>query len=288
MIEPLLLCGHGYTGRAIADAWVARGGVVWASVREYDTAARLARTGVRGFVAEFGGPELPWISGLDTPVGVITFGTTGLADPGEMVASAVRWLSKHGCSAAVYLSSTSVYGDCDGREVSEDDPASPNTEMGRRRVLAETEFERASSELGVRSVILRLPGIYGPHRTPRTRFIDRSYRFPSGQRWSNRIFVDDVATAVCHALREPLNGVYNASDGAPFRASEFAAWVSAELDVDCPSPVGFEELSARAQPFWQANRRVSNARLVATGWRPSVGDYREGHRLAWSREGGAA
>jgi nucleoside-diphosphate-sugar epimerase len=284
MTDSLLLCGHGYTGRAIADVWVASGGVVWASVRDFDRSIAIERAGVRSFVACFGGGESPLISGLGSSVGVITFGTNGDAAPEVAVESAVGWLNRHRCSALVYLSSTSVYGDCAGRTVNEDAPLAPDTEMGRRRLLAEQAFDAATARYGIRSVILRLPGIYGPGRTPRNRLLDGSYRFPKGVRWSNRIFVDDVATAVGHALRQPLEGAFNTADGAPFVASDFVDWAAGELGLARPEAVDFDALSERAKPFWRANRRVSNDRLVASGWEPSVVDYRAGYRLAWQTE----
>ncbi len=231
--------------------------------------------------ADFSEPVIPTLSRVGAVAGVITFGTSGQTSPDETVARAVEWMGAAGASVAVYLSSTSVYGAGSGERVTEESQTSPQTQMGQKRLIAETGFFRAAETSGLRGVVLRLPGIYGPGRTPRARFISGAYRFPNGERWSNRIYRDDVATAVLHAIAGDLAGVFNVSDGEPFLSAEFAAWCSKELGVSAPEAVSFDELSERAKPFWLANRRVANDKFVATGWTPRIADYQVGHRLAW-------
>lgn len=274
---PLVVCGLGYTGAAIAEAWTRAGGEVVSTLR---SAAGHADSSL---VAEFGTDGVPAPPALGSCLGVITFGTGG-ANPERAVQNAVDWLADAGAHAVCYLSSTSVYGDCDGAIVTESTPTEPTTVMGRKRVSAETRFLAACSARGVRAVILRMPGIYGPGRTPRERIIAGTYRFPRGRRWSNRIHLDDVAGAVSHVLNEGVSGVFNATDGTPFVVAPFLEWAAEELGVSAPEPVPFDELGERAKPFWRGNRRISNARLLATGWTPTVPDVREGHRRAWEAE----
>ena len=273
----LVVCGRGYTGSAIAKRWAEAGGnVLWT-----------ARTGDRGegdaIVAAFGHGPIHPPPRVPRGFGVITFGT-GQEDPAAAVTQAVDWLADAGIRAIAYLSSTSVYGDCGGEVVTEDRPPAPTTEMGRRRVAVEAAFEDACAGRSVRAVTLRIPGIYGPGRTPRARFVAGAYRFPRGERWSNRVHREDVARAVEHALLTGLDGVFNTSDGRPFQVSEFLHWVAETLDVPPPTAVQFDELSESAKPFWQGNRQISNAKLTATGWSPVFPDVRDGHRQSWAAE----
>jgi len=62
-----------------------------------------------------------------------------------------------------YLSTTGVYGDFGGDWVDEQTPVAPTTERGKRRVLAEADWQ---SIAGLPLHIFRLAGIYGPSRGP--------------------------------------------------------------------------------------------------------------------------
>uniref|UniRef100_UPI00356B1858 NAD-dependent epimerase/dehydratase family protein n=1 Tax=Hydrogenophaga sp. TaxID=1904254 RepID=UPI00356B1858 len=74
--------------------------------------------------------------------------------------------------ALVYGSTSGVYGDCEGRWVDEATPVQPRTPRAWRRVDAESAVHWLGRALGVRSSVLRIPGIYAPDRsggTPRER-----------------------------------------------------------------------------------------------------------------------
>jgi len=61
-----------------------------------------------------------------------------------------------------YLSTTGVYGDRKGAWVRESDPATPMQERSQRRLACEEAWQRLDEPVQ----ILRLPGIYGPGRSP--------------------------------------------------------------------------------------------------------------------------
>ena len=70
----------------------------------------------------------------------------------------------HAPARFVYISSTGVYGDCDGAVVTENSPVKPGTRMSKPRVDAENFLAAWSEETGCDLVVLRAPGIYGPGR----------------------------------------------------------------------------------------------------------------------------
>src|SRR5262245_1522324 len=98
----------------------------------------------------------------------------------------------------LFTSSTAVYAQADGGWVDETSPTEPVGFSGRR-VL---EGERLVTASGLRAIVLRLAGIYGPGRT---RLIDRvrdGVATCSGgpPHWTNRIHRDDCAGAARHLL----------------------------------------------------------------------------------------
>src|SRR5207253_1551782 len=66
--------------------------------------------------------------------------------------------------ALVYASTSGVYGDCGGERVGEARPLRPHTPRAQRRVDAERLARFHGRAAGVRTSILRIPGIYAPDR----------------------------------------------------------------------------------------------------------------------------
>lgn len=125
--------------------------------------------------------------------------------------------------------------------------------------------------LGRRGVTLRLGGIYGPGRT---RLIEalRAGRLmaPKGPgHWTNRIHIDDAASACIHLLNlaQPAR-CYIGTDGQSLGAAVFYDQLADLLGVPRPQQ--------RAMP--PSGKRLSNARLVASGWTPRWPDPVAGYR----------
>jgi len=83
---------------------------------------------------------------------------------------------KHIPTAAriVYISTSGIYGNCDGAFVDETRPLDPQSDRARRRVDAERRLLRFGESHGVRTVILRAPGIYAADRLPLQRLRNRT------------------------------------------------------------------------------------------------------------------
>jgi nucleoside-diphosphate-sugar epimerase len=135
--------------------------------------------------------------------------------------------------------------------------------------------------MGLTVTVHRLPGIYGPGRSPLDRVRDgtaRRYDKP-GQVFS-RIHVDDLAAALAASIEQPRpGGVYNVCDDAPASAAQVTADAAAMLGLPAPPLEPFDEarLSGMARRFYAESKRVSNARLKAElGWRPAFPSWREG------------
>ncbi|MBB3911452.1 nucleoside-diphosphate-sugar epimerase [Sphingomonas desiccabilis] len=178
-------------------------------------------------------------------------------------------LAARGCWLG-YLSSTGVYGDAGGGWVDESAP------LGGRRP-ARVAADRAWLGLGAR--VLRLPGIYGPGRSPLDRVRSgAAHRVDLAGQVFSRVHVEDIAAGIAAALDAPA-GAYNLADDLPADQNAVVAYAARLLGVAPPPFVPLESLSPMARGFYAENRRVANGRAKRVlGWRLRYPDYRFGLR----------
>lgn len=181
-----------------------------------------------------------------------------------------------GLQGVAFVSSTAVYGDHGGGVVDEDSSCRPQRFNGQ--VLFEAEaLARAS---GREALVLRLGGIYGPGRDLLFR------RLRSGEplavsdppQYGNRIHIEDAAAAVAHLLLRGDHGTFNLVDDDPAAQPEVLDWLADAMQLP--------RLSRTVAGVAVDNKRVSNARLRAAGFRLCFPDYRAGYgaMLAATRE----
>lgn len=192
----------------------------------------------------------------------------GEADPvlvtyGAQLARADAWLG--------YLSSTGVYGDTGGAWVDEGAPIG----SGRRaaRAAADADWQ------GLGARVFRLPGIYGPGRSPIDRVRGgRAHRVGLTGQVFSRVHIADIVSGVVAGFDGPA-GAYNLADDFPCDQDAVVAY-AAELAGLAPPPlVPLDSLSDAARGFYAENRRVANGKAKRVlGWRPRYPDYRLGLR----------
>ncbi|WP_082442080.1 NAD(P)-dependent oxidoreductase [Sphingomonas sp. Leaf257] len=190
------------------------------------------------------------------------------ADPvllayGAQLAKSDAWIG--------YLSSTGVYGDTGGAWVDETAPIG----SGRRaaRAAADADWQ------GLGARVFRLPGIYGPGRSPIDRVrAGRAHRVGLPGQVFSRVHIADIVSGVIAGFDGPA-GAYNLSDDFPCDQDAVVAY-AAELAGLAPPPlVPLESLSAAARGFYAENRRVANGKAKRVlNWRPLYPDYRLGLR----------
>jgi nucleoside-diphosphate-sugar epimerase len=185
-----------------------------------------------------------------------------LARYGAALADGGKWLG--------YLSSLGVYGDAGGAWVDESAPI-----LGRRQSRNRADADWQS--LGAR--VFRLPGIYGPGRSPLDRVRSgRAHRTGIAGQVFSRIHVDDLAAGVIAGFDAPP-GAYNLSDDMPMGQDAVIEFAAALLGINPPAVVPLDALTPEARAFHAENRRVSNLKAKRVlGWRPVYADYRLGLR----------
>ena len=167
----------------------------------------------------------------------------------------------------VLISTTGVYGDCQGAWIDEDTPANPQTDRARRRLDAEQFATDWTKQNDVGLAILRVGAIYGPHRVPLDR-IRRGMTLPpaSDSGYLNRIHVDDL-TAICIAAAySDSNGIFNVSDGYPMKMAEYMnlvseIWGLPKVTVSS-NPVDLEANSRAMRQYLNESRRIDNSRVI--------------------------
>ena len=126
-------------------------------------------------------------------------------------------------------------------------------------------------------VTLRMSGLYGPGRLHLLNGLQAgTIVSPAGPgHWANRIHIDDAAQACVHllALAEP-EPLYIGTDNHPLPTSELYDAV-AQL-VGLPAPA--------RRPQAPSGKRLSNARLRASGWAPAWPSALEWYKLAWREQ----
>lgn len=270
MTERVLLAGCGDLGLRVAQRLLARGDEVWALRRSPAVASPDGPRWLRGDLTR---PET--LRGLPAGITQIVFSPT----PGAREEAAYRAVFVDGLRNVVdalasgprvlFVSSSAVYGEHGDAWVNEDTPPAPQGFNGR--VLLEAERWLAGQALP--SVSLRLAGIYGPGRLQLIERLRagqaRAPRHPP--HWSNRIHADDAAAAIAHLLALPrTESVYLGVDDTPLPMHDLyealAAMAGAPRPEEGPAPIGI------------GSKRLSNARLRASGFVPRWPDAREGYR----------
>ena len=185
-----------------------------------------------------------------------------LAAYGSVLMHAPAWLG--------YLSSTGVYGDANGAWVDESAALT-----GRRPAR-----NRADSDwLALGARVFRLPGIYGPGRSPLDRVREgRAHRVDLPGQVFSRVHVEDIAAGVVAAFDAPP-GAYNLADDHPCSQNDVTAFAARLLGLDPPPFVPPDALSPMARGFYAENRRVANGKAKRVlRWRPRYPDFATGLR----------
>ncbi len=184
-----------------------------------------------------------------------------------------------------YLSTTGVYGDTQGKWVTEESPVNPGTQRSQYRVEIEQQF----LQIGLPSHIFRLPGIYGPGRSIFERIkAGRAQHIVKPGHVFSRVHVDDIVQAVWASMQMPMPGErYNVADDEPSEPRNLLLEASRLLGIEPPEAVALEaaQLSPMGRSFWQECRRVSNQKLKQTlGVTLYYPSYREGLRAIYAAQ----
>lgn len=265
---PCLIVGCGYVGTRLARR-LARERDVRAVLRDAARAAVLREAGVEALELDL--DSLPPAHGALAAAaeGAAIFYLAPPPDAGRSDPRLGRFLAALGTARPVlllYMSTTGVYGDTGGARVTEEAALAPASDRAWRRVAAERLAVDWSAAHRVRSVVLRVPGIYGPGRLPLER-LQRGEPVlrPEDAGPGNRIHVDDLVSACVAALDGGASGAFNVTDGDHASTSEYLVTTAELAGLPAPRLVTRAEAPHEISPgmlaFLGEARRVDNTRM---------------------------
>ena len=255
-------------GRQVALRELADGGAVAAIVRTAESAERLNREGIAALSADLEN-DCPRTGTLRGRVLYWFVPPQPEGDKDRRLRCFIQCAAESGerPSRVVLISTTGVYGDCQGEWVSEDRALAPRTGRARRRVDAEQVMRRWCQVHNIPMVALRVPGIYGAGKLPLKRLREGlPVLAPELAPWSNRVHVEDL-NSVCLAaarIEHPLP-VYNVSDDHPSTMTDFFFSVADATGLPRPPVVDKQEataaLSAEMRSYLAESKRIDNTRM---------------------------
>ncbi len=262
-MSKIVIAGCGFTGLATARLFSDAGWEVVGVTHSAESAAalgaekfRVVACGITDRAALAARGEL---HGADAVIHCASSGRGGVEQYRAVYLGGVQALGEVLAPAMlVFTSSTSVYAQTDGGWVTEESSAEPDRETGR--ALRETE-EWVASRNGL---VTRLAGIYGPGRSVLLRkFLGGEAVIEGdGGKWINQVHREDIASALVHLVTARARGIFNVSDDEPLAQRAVYAWLARRFERPVP-PCGPIDMNRKRG--W-TNKRVSNAKLRASGW----------------------
>ncbi len=168
----------------------------------------------------------------------------------------------------VLISTTGVYGDCQGAWIDESTPLNPVADRAFRRADAEKQVQQFCQRLDIPLLILRVPGIYGPGKIPLAR-IKSGLAIVNAEDspFTNRIHSADLVDVCERALLDDdITGIYNVTDGNPGTMYEYFTGVAAAMNLPAPPAISLQEaqqqLSEGMLSYMAESRRIGNKKLL--------------------------
>lgn len=271
----VLVVGSGYLGSKVALEFKRRKDHVTATTRTPARLEEIVKVAQKGVLLPWN-PEiddlLPLIAANDLIVVTIAAGGMESYDSAyRHTAHLFRQIAReiHTPKQLIYTSSTSVYGNHQGKWVDETSDPLASTEQGKILIEAEQIFS-SLEEYGWKIAILRLAEIYGPGReiSKRLSIIDGRPLPGTGDQYTNMIHVDDCVGAILYIKDHHLTGIYNLSD------------------EDHPTRKQLYEEAAKhfnlTSPQWDPNLtslHVGNKRVSIHKWQAAGGPLKHPHRV---------
>ncbi|MGR5152283.1 SDR family oxidoreductase [Photobacterium swingsii] len=221
------ICGCGWLGLPLAHYLKNQGMQVQGSKRTLADAQALSHNGILGFplalpLNKEAVEELNDFFDCDVMVVNIPPGRKTLlsAQYAQSILILCEEAKRKGCRRLIFISTTSVYGDCTGT-VSEKTIPMPTTESGK----AHYEIEQGlMASWGEQVTVLRLAGLIGPNRHP-VKFLSGRGNIQQGGAPVNLIHRQDCIRAITAIIRsQPVQSVFHlAASQHPSRADYYTA-----------------------------------------------------------------
>lgn len=263
----IYILGCGDLGRRVALHYGELGQSVRGVVRSCSSAEQLRAIGVDALVSDLDRPPLP-----DLSLGFSLFYFVPPPPSGSVdtrIGNLINTFTEEGAPRRlVYLSTTGVYGDCDGEWVDEQRQPRPVAQRALRRWDAEQSLRQWSRKSGCQLVVLRVAGFYGPGRLPLQRLREGLPLVCEDEApFSNRIHIEDLVSVCVAAMTQGRSGeVYNVSDGHPTTMTDYFDRIADLAGLRRPPKISLEQAKGQLSPgmlsYLQESRRLRNQKML--------------------------
>ena len=166
----------------------------------------------------------------------------------------------------LYLSSTSVYGNHNGKWVNEKSSLKPSTKFGKERMLCERKWRKFQKNTNLPINIFRLSGIYSKEFNVIKRLKKGlSTYIKKNNQYFSRIRVEDIATAIDKIFsKKQIKGkIFNVSDNKPASNEEIVKYGSRILNIKNLRSISEKDLKSNlAKSFYKDSKKVNNKKLL--------------------------
>lgn len=264
----MLIIGCGYIGRGLGARYLLDGKPATGVVFSLESTLQLRKIGITPIALNLDNSleQLP----LEDAGQIFYFAPP--PDSGIRDARLGRFLGalrKRRCSPRiVYISTTGVYGDCQGEWVDEKRPVKATTDRARRRLDAEHSLLEWGLQDEGEVIILRVAGIYGPGRLPLNRLRQGLPMIHESEApWTNLIHAEDLVSVCEAAMARGTDGeIYNVSDGTPGNMANYFNLVADLMELDRPPVISRakaqKELPATMLSYLRESRRIDNRKML--------------------------
>jgi nucleoside-diphosphate-sugar epimerase len=256
---------------------------VFGVVRSTNAANTLREVGVIPIIADLDNrASLSRLAGIaDIVIHLAPPPATGTTDP--RTRNLLALLAQQPLAQLIYISTSGVYGDCQGAYIDETHTPRPVNRRALCRVDAEQQIRRFAQHARTQVATLRVPGIYAENRlplerlrrgTPILRDVDDVY--------TNHIHADDLARIIVAAVYRSRNArTYHANDDSELKMGAYFQQIATAYQLPIPAAISRalaqSTLSEIQMSFMSESRRMRNQRIktelrVRLSY-PTVGDF---------------
>ncbi|MDP3981771.1 MAG: NAD-dependent epimerase/dehydratase family protein [Chlamydiota bacterium] len=268
----VLIIGTGYIGTAMADYYCKKGFSVAGLTRSEEHAIRLKELNIHPIIGDMTQPGS--LSGLPVAKRIIFSQAPDHRNPMNYRNTYIRGVANvlsqlhqnQGPQMLLYCSSTGVWGQDLNGWVDESIIPEPQSAFGK--ILFEAENQILACDYP--TIILRLSGIYGPHRNRIQVLKEGKWPAELPDKYVNMIHRDDIIGIIDLLLNKGRAGnVYLGSDDTPNLRSDICQWLCMKLQI-----------KSTYAPHTDPNnlgKRIKNGRIKDLGYQFKYPDFISGY-----------
>ena len=267
--KQILIIGCGDIGLRVAKIWKNTGKTVFAAARSEASIDLFRQQHIHACQADLDNPES--LKHLPTRQALVYYFAPPPAN-GQLDSRMENFLNAITTdnlpSKLIYISTSGVYGDQQGKLIDEQTPTNPQVDRAKRRYHAETLLQLWHEQTQVPIVILRVGGIYGPGRLPLQRLKDQVPMLHENlSPQTNRIHADDLAQICMAAATKGRAGeIYNVSDGTNSNMTEYFNTIADFCNLPRPPLVDWDEaektISKGMLSYLKESRKMDNSKML--------------------------